>query len=219
MMKDAAQDHSFNISGNTKAEDSLSKVRALFAAEGTVYGNEVNFANGEALFFIDQFDADYDRNVVIREMEDKYGLLPLPKYDIASDYETFVGDTYNLISVINYGGGKDVKGGAVSAWIELGMEESFTSVRGYYFNRVVKPKFFGTDYSQGTVTDSVSMFDKIVASIVFDRASVYSDQIGGINSLWCDAVDDEEGRTLEQIYKERREQLDEALKSFNDFYK
>jgi hypothetical protein len=37
--------------------------------------------------------------------------------------------------------------------------------------------------------------------------------------LWCDAVDDEEGRTLEQIYKERREQLDEALKSFNDFYK
>jgi hypothetical protein len=54
---------------------------------------------------------------------------------------------------------------------------------------------------------------------VFDRASVYSDQLGGINSLWCDAVDDEEGRTLEQIYKERREQLNEALKSFNDFYK
>ena len=221
MMKDAAQDHSFNISGNTKAENSLSKVRALFDAEGTVYGNEVNFANGEALFFIDQFDANYDRNVVIREMEDKYvyGLLPLPKYDVASDYETFVGDTYNLMSVINYGGGKDVKGGAVSAWLQLGTEESFTAVRGYYFHRVVKPKFFGADDPQGTVTDSVAMFDLIVNNIKFSRASVYSDQLGGINSLWCDAVDDEEGRTLEQIYKERREQLNEALKSFNDFYK
>ena len=218
MMKDAAQDHSFNIAGNTKAEDSLSKVRALFGAEGTAYGNEVNFANGEALFFIDQFDANYDRNMVIREMEDKYGLLPLPKYDAASDYETFVGDTYNLISVINYGGGKDVKGGAVSAWIQLGTEESFTGVRGYYFHRVVKPKFFGTDDSQGTVTDSVAMFDLIVNNIKFDRASVYSDQLGGINSLWCDAVDDEDGRTLEEIYEERREQLDEALKSFNGFY-
>ena len=219
MMKDAAQDHSFNIAGNTKAEDSLSKVRALFGAEGTGYGNEVNFANGEALFFIDQFDANYDRNVVIREMEDKYGLLPLPKYDAASDYETFVGDTYNLISVINYGGGKDVKGGAVSAWIQLGTEESFTGVRGYYFNRVLKPKFFGTDDSQGTVSDSIAMFDLIVNNIKFYRASVYSDQLGGINSLWCDAVDDEDGRTLEEIFEERREQLDEALQSFNDFYK
>ena len=219
MMKDAAQDHSFNIAGNTKAEDSLSKVRALFDAEGTVYGNEVNFANGEALFFIDQFDANYDRNMVIREMEDKYGLLPLPKYDAAADYETFVGDTYNLISVINYGGGKDVKGGAVSAWIELATEESFTSVRGYYFNRVVKPKFFGTDDSQGTVSESIAMFDQIVNNIKFDRASVYSDQLGGMNSLWCDAVDDEDGRTLEEIFEERREQLDEALKSFNGFYK
>ena len=218
IMKDAAQDHSFNIAGNTKAEDSLSKVRALFDAEGTVYGNEVNFANGEALFFIDQFDANHDRNMVIREMEDKYGLLPLPKYDAASDYETFVGDTYNLISVINYGGGKDIKGGAISAWIELATEESFTSVRGYYFNRVVKPKFFGTDDSQGTVSESIAMFDQIVNNIKFDRASVYSDQLGGMNSLWCDAVDDEDGRTLEEIYEERREQLDEALKSFNGFY-
>ena len=218
IMKDAAQDHSFNIAGNTKAEDSLSKVRALFDAEGTVYGNEVNFANGEALFFIDQFDANHDRNMVIREMEDKYGLLPLPKYDAASDYETFVGDTYNLISVINYGGGKDIQGGAISAWIELATEESFTSVRGYYFNRVVKPKFFGTDDSQGTVSESIAMFDQIVNNIKFDRASVYSDQLGGMNSLWCDAVDDEDGRTLEEIYEERREQLDEALKSFNGFY-
>lgn len=214
--------YAFNISGgNTKAEDTLKKVRALLSAEGTVYGNEVNFANGEALFFIDQFDADYDRNVVIREMEDKYvyGLLPLPKYDVASDYETFVGDTYNLISVINYGGGKDVKGGAVSAWLQLGAEESFTAVRGYYFHRVVKPKFFGADDPQGTVSNSVVVFDLIMYDIQFDPASVYSDQLGGINSLWCDAVDDEEGRTLEQIYKERREQLNEALKSFNDFYK
>jgi hypothetical protein len=221
MMKDAAQDHSFNISGNTKAEDSLSKVRALFAAEGTVYGNEVNFANGEALFFIDQFDADHDRNMVIREMEDKYGLLPLPQYEERDVHfgNTYVGDTYNLMSVINYGGGEDIKGGAVSAWMQLGMEESHTSVLEYYFARVVMPKFFGSDLSTQDYSDSSLILEYIMCSIVFDRASVYSDQLGGINSLWCDAVDDEEGRTLEQIYKERREQLDEALKSFNDFYK
>lgn len=214
--------YDFNISfGNTKAEDTLKKVRALFDAEGTVYGNEVNFANGEALFFIDQFDADHDRNMVIREMEDKYGLLPLPQYEERDEHfgNTYVGDTYNLMSVINYGGGEDIKGAAVSAWMQLGMEESYTSVLEYYFARVVMPKFFGSDLSPQDYMDSSLILEYIMCSIVFDRASVYSDQLGGINSLWCDAVDDEEGRTLEQIYKERREQLDEALKSFNDFYK
>jgi hypothetical protein len=81
------------------------------------------------------------------------------------------------------------------------------------------PKFFGSDLSTQDYSDSSLILEYIMCSIVFDRASIYSDQLGGINSLWCDAVDDEEGRTLEQIYKERREQLDEALKSFNDFYK
>ena len=214
--------YAFNISGgNTKAEDTLKKVRALFDAEGTVYGNEVNFANGEALFFIDQFDADHDRNMVIRGMKDKYGLLPLPQYDEDDEHfgATYAGDGYNLMSVINYGGGEDIKGAAVSAWMQLGMEESHTFVREYYFNRVVKPKFFGTDDSQGTVSNSAVVFDLIMYDIQFDRASVYSDQLGGMNSLWCDAVDDEDGRTLEEIFEERREQLDEALKSFNDFYK
>ena len=114
--------YAFNISGgNTKAEDTLKKVRALFDAEGTVYGNEVNFANGEALFFIDQFDADHDRNMVIREMEDKYGLLPLPQYDEDDGHfgDTYVADGYNLMSVINYGGGEDIKGAAVSAGCSL----------------------------------------------------------------------------------------------------
>ena len=103
--------------------------------------------------------------------------------------------------------------------LQLLTEEARTTIRGYYINRVVRAKFFGQNDSQGTVTESIEMADIIMNNIVLDRGSVLSDQLGGINSLWCDAVDDEEGRTLEQIYKERREQLDEALKRFNDFYK
>jgi hypothetical protein len=159
--------------------------------------------------------------MVIRGMKDKYGLLPLPQYDEDDGHfgETYAGDGYNLISVINYGDGEGIKGAAVSAWMQLGMEESHTSVREYYFARVVMPKFFGFDRSTQDYSDSSLILSYIMCSIADNRAIVYSDQLGGINSLWCDAVDDEEGRTLEQIYKERREQLNEALKSFNDFYK
>lgn len=214
--------YSFDISSNEKAETILTKTRDLLAAESVAYGNEMNFAEGEALFFIDRFDANYDENKAIREMHDKgdlWGLLPLPKYDVDDEYRTYVGDEYNLVSVINYGAGKDIKGEAASAWLQLLAEEALITIRGYYINRVVRAKFFGQDDSQGTVTESIEMADIIMNNIVLDRESVLSDQLGGINSLWCDAVDDEEGRTLEQIYKERREQLDEALKSFNDFYK
>jgi hypothetical protein len=210
--------YSFDISSNEKAETILTKTRDLLAAESVAYGNEMNFAEGEALFFIDRFDANYDENKAIREMH-VWGLLPLPKYDVDDEYRTYVGDEYNLVSVINYGVGKDIKGEAASAWLQLLTEEARTTIRGYYINRVVRAKFFGQNDSQGTVTESIEMADIIMNNIVLYRGSVLSDQLGGINSLWCDAVDDEEGRTLAQIYKERREQLNEALKSFNDFYK
>ena len=214
--------YSFDISSNEKAETILTKTRDLLAAESVAYGNEMNFAEGEALFFIDRFDANYDENKAFREVDykgDLWGLLPLPKYDVDDEYRTYVGDEYNLVSVINYGAGKDIKGEAASAWLQLLAEEAYTTIRGYYINRVVRAKFFGQDDSQGTVTESIEMADIIMNNIVLDRGSVLSDQLGGINSLWCDAVDDEDGRTLEEIFKERREQLDEALKSFNGFYK
>ena len=212
--------YSFDISSNEKAETILTKTRDLLAAESVAYGNEMNFAEGEALFFIDRFDANYDENKAIREMgDDLWGLLPLPKYDVDDEYRTYVGDEYNLVSVINYGAGKDIKGEAASAWLQLLAEEALITIRGYYINRVVRAKFFGQDDSQGTVTESIEMADIIMNNIVLDRGSVLSDQLGGMNSLWCDAVDDEDGRTLEEIFEERREQLDEALKSFNDFYK
>ena len=79
------------------------------------------------------------------------------------------------------------KGKAISAFLQLANEESYTGVRGYYFNRVIKPKFFGTDDSEGTVTKSIALFDIIISNIEFDFMTIYSMPLNNVNHLWRNA--------------------------------
>jgi hypothetical protein len=197
--------HSFNIEGNTKAEDALTKFRKLIYAEGSRKNGSVNnFAAGHYVFWTGSIYPNEDANMTIRQMEDKYGLLPWPKYEATQEnYGTTSQDYYTLMTVLDHAESSvTTLGDEISAYLQFATEESYTSVRGYYFNRIIKPKYFGVDNSEGTVTNSIALFDIIVDNIEFDYWTIYSPQLNDVAWLWRDAVGTEDGGevSLESIY-------------------
>ena len=203
--------HSFSIVGNEKAEEALVKFRNLVTADGTCGDSNVgNFAAGNYVFWSSILYPNAEANMAIREMEDKYGLLPWPKYEASQEnYGTTTQDYYNLITVLDHKESSiPTKGEAISAYLQLATEESYTSVRGYYFNRVVKPKYFGTDDSEGTVTNSIALFDIIVANIEYDYWTIYSPQLNDVAWLWRDSV---QGGTLEGNFKAEEDAYIKAI--------
>lgn len=206
--------HEFNIAGNQKAEDALTKYRNLMAGDGTSTSwSAQNFAGGHAMFFMERIYSGYEANMAIREMDDKYGLLPMPKYDADQEqYATTAQDYYTLMFVLDHHDSPvPTKGEAVSAYLQLATEESYTGVRGYYFNRIIKPRFFGTDDSEGTVTNSIALFDIIVANIKFDYCYIYSMQLNNVNHLWRNAGRQTSG-SLESLYNAQASQFEDAIK-------
>jgi hypothetical protein len=204
----------FNIVGNTKIEDALVKCRTILNGEGTCTTAGIhNFAEGNAIFFMDRLYADYSTNMRMREMDDKYGLLPMPKYDTnQKNYATTAQDYFTLMFVLNHSESNiPTKGEAVSAFLQYATEMSYDSVRGYYFNRIIKPKFFGNDDSEGTVSRSAALFDIIVKNVEFDFMTIYSPHLNNISHLWRNACRPGNSDTMEQLYNNQKETFNRAL--------
>jgi hypothetical protein len=152
-------------------------------------------------------------------MEDKYGLLPLPKYDKNQEqYYTAAYDGYSLMSVLDHANSSiPTKGEAISAYLQIANEESYTSVRGYYFNRIVKPKYFGTDDSLGTVTKSIALFDIIISNIRADLWTIYSTQLNNLQWAWRDSLLADRN-SLEAQYLSRQNRFEDGLKDMDAWF-
>ena len=213
--------HSYNIVGNEKAAKAREMWIKLHEATGTYSGGGSvnNFASGKYLFWSAEMYPGKDANMTIREMDDKYGLLPMPKFDADQpQYYTASYDGYSLMSVLDHAESTiPTKGKAVSAFLQLATEESYTSVRGYYFNRIVKPKYFGTDDSLGTVSKSVELFDIIISNITFDFWTIYAPQLGQLTWVWRTSLLPD-WNTMEAQYVSRQAELDEALLSMDVWF-
>ena len=208
--------HSFNIVGNEKLERALVMYRNLIEpGKGTVDSwNAKHFAAGKAMFYMERMYANRENNMAIREMEDKYGLLPMPKFDADQEqYATTAQDFFTIMFVLDHSESPiPTKGEAVSAFLQLACEESYTGVRGYYFNRIIKPKFFGTDDSEGTVTNSVALFDIIIANIKFDYSYIFSQQLNSIMTLWRHTVVSSTLPTMEAAFMAKEDAFETAIK-------
>ena len=215
--------HTFDLENNEKAEAALLKFQTLYNAVGTQRDEyecsktTQHFAAGKYIFFTDRIFWNVDNNMAIREMEDTYGLLPLPKYNTEQEnYGTTSQDYYNLLMVIDHSKSSTLtKGDAISAYLQLSCEESYTGVRGYYFNRIIKPKFFGTDDSEGTVTKSIALFDIIIDNIEFDYCTIYSPQLNNVNHLWRAACYGNE--TLSYGYLAKKDAYEKAIMETDAF--
>ena len=106
-----------------------------------------------------------------------------------------------------------MKGEAISAYLQYSTEESYTNVRGYYINRIVKPKYFGTDDSNGSVSKSIEIFNMIADNVEFTFISIYAPQLNGVlNSCWRNVVTGSSTATTAQAaYEAEQTNFDTAL--------
>ena len=120
-------------------------------------------------------------------MEAKFGILPMPKYTEAQEnYKTTVHDSYTLISVIDHSESSvPTKGNEISAYLQYSYEESYVNIRGFYVNKIIKPKYFGTFDD----TQERELVNIILDSIELDVLSVYAPQLNNVLArCWRDVV-------------------------------
>ncbi len=230
--------YQFNVEGNIKAENALTDVRDLMSKKGVIShhvgsaltcscddGYIGHFANGTIVFLCAGLYNGEEGTNKIRDMEDKYCVLPIPKYyDDQKSYGTTSADNYNLMSCVR-NATVEADGGAISAWFQLMTEKSYTDVRGLYIEGIVKPRYLGTDDSDGTVTKSIELLDEILDNVEYDLATVYSASLNDIGWLWRDLVS--KTPTLEEAFLSNnhsnggvvktKEEYMNALNSFNSF--
>lgn len=228
-VKDNNGTHSYDIVGNAKINDAFTKISNLLNGQvnaGVINGDNasnctlsgarsepiIHFVNNKAVFTMHKLYATAEDNAAMVAMEAEFGLLPVPKYDAAqANYGTSAHDSYTLMVAINHDATEQgTYGKAISAWLQLSTEASYTDVRGYYINRIVKPSYFGLDDESGTVTKSIKIFNTIADNVEFDFITVYAPQANKLlNTCWRDAVMD--GSTAEAAYTADQATFDNDL--------
>ena len=223
--------HSYNIVGNQKIENAIVKAQNLLNgaisagvnnADNTCscslggYSEPIaHFANDKCVFAIHLLYANNEDNVMIRSMDSEFGLLPMPKYDESQEnYGTTAHDSYTLMTVIDHSESSiPTRGEEISAYLQYSTEETYTGIRGYYVNKIVKPKYFGTNNSNDSVSKSIEIFNMIADNIEFDFLSVYAPQLHGVlNSCWRNVVTGSSTyTTAEAAYEADKANFDTAL--------
>ncbi len=228
--KKADGTYEYNILDNDKAENALTDLRTLSQSKGVAnckcdLGSVGHFAQGQYMFLTSVLYSSEEANTKIRDMEDKFCILPLPKmYADQSSYGTGASAGYNLVSVLNHP--EDlVDGDAISAFYQLATELSYTDVRAVYIERIVKPRFFGVDDEDGTVTKSIKIFDIIASTTKLTFVDIYSASLRDIGWLWQDNVDRSD-MSLADAFRSNensggglrtQKDYEDALASFNAF--
>lgn len=124
------------------------------------------FGQGQGLFVITELSTAANS---LRDMNDGYSLLPMPKYNEAQDgYYNSIRDTSNLIGVPVTIDDPDM----VSAVLELMSAESYRAVTPAYFEIAMKEKYLSD-------SDSGRIFDLILEGMRVDFGQVYSLAIAG----------------------------------------
>ena len=216
--------HSYNIIGNAKISEAMTSYRQMFNAEGNAHGvtctcgSGGHFVDGDRLFNTDVLFWDKASNLAIREMKDKYALLPWPKYDETQDhYATTSQDYFTTMAVIDHSQSPiPTKGNEISAYLQYATEYSYTNVRMFYFKEIVEPKYFG-NFTDGTTKKSVAIFNTIINNLEYDFATIYSPMLEGIlSTVWKNTVHN--GGTLEQKYNANKKAYEDALKSLDEWF-
>lgn len=122
------------------------------------------FTDGQLLF-----TNRYVRDIAtLRDMEDDYGVLPMPKLTEDQDkYYTTLGDSYSQIAIMVTTGSVE----AAAATIEALAAESYRAVTNTYYETVLKVKLMRD-------TDTTEMLDILVDGIDVDFSEIFAVLIG-----------------------------------------
>jgi len=181
--------------------DAFEKVKALHLEnEGTFVGtgDKTTFTLGNQLFTRGNMNSGSG----FRVMEDKYGLLPLPKFDKEQDnYYTTFDNTSSLVVVLSTCTETD----KVGATLELMAAESYKQVIPAYFEVCLQGK-----YSEAP--EDAAMYDRVLNSFVFNFGFCYSTKsLDGVGSLFRNLNKD-----IAQAYDANKIKYQEALDDLID---
>ncbi|MBE6592460.1 MAG: hypothetical protein E7642_00520 [Ruminococcaceae bacterium] len=181
--------HFFNID-EAKTSSAIDKIQALFNATGTWTDADAEyFASSHSVFYISPLYSSKEVNDQIRGMKYRYGLMPMPKYDVAQEnYSTISQESCNVMSALEHRHSTvRTKGEEISAYLQFMTEYSYSKIKPMYFNEVVKP-FPHSDEDSAEMVKSAALFGLITSNIRFDFSYVYSGQLNNFNDLWRSSV-------------------------------
>lgn len=169
--------HEWNVSNNQRMTDAMEKLISLWRQEGiwmvgktpgsgsTTVDQYKMFADSHALFDIDVIYRYAAQNKAFRAMKDKYGLLPLPKYDEKQEnYGSGAQDSYGMTSIMK---GSAERNARRCAYLEYANYLSYQNSRPYYFEKIMKAQYLGT-------AKASQVFDIILDHADFDFGEQYS---------------------------------------------
>ena len=137
-----------------------------------------------------------------RNMQDNYGVLPMPKFDKEqADYHTTFGNGASLIVVLSTCTRTDL----IGATIELMGAEAYKQVTPAYFEICLQGKY-------SDAPEDAEMYDRIINSFVYSFGFCYSTKsLEGIGSLFRDLNAD-----LAQKYEANKVKYETALEELID---
>ncbi|MBQ7294066.1 MAG: hypothetical protein IJW79_10055, partial [Clostridia bacterium] len=137
-----------------------------------------------------------------RNMQAKYGALPMPLYDSEQDdYATYPQNGCSLIAVLSSCEQTDL----IGATLELMAAESYRQVTPEYYQVCLKGKYSAD-------ADDARMYDKIVSGIKLDFGFIYGTQsIGGANQIFRKLSGD-----IAQTYAANKTKYEESLDALID---
>ena len=152
--------------------NAFEKLESLYSAPGTNVGN-ANFAAGNVLFECTRLLMTDS----LRDMEEEYGILPMPKFDEAQEeYATIPQNSHSMVTITKTTHNAKMVGAAV----ELLGAESYRQVKPVFFETAMKSKYLRS-------SDDAKMFDLIMENVKFNFGYVWSaTKIGNIAQLMRD---------------------------------
>ena len=127
------------------------------------------FAGGNVLFA--PLHLKYAETASFRNMQDEYGILPIPKYDENQEnYYTYAHDQYTVFMVPKTVADPELSG----AVLEAMAYESYKSVQPTYYNLVLKGRYANDPQSR-------KMLDTITTGVRVDPGFIYSIMLGEPN--------------------------------------
>ena len=209
--------HEWNVQNNQKMTDAMEKLISLWRQEGiwmvgktpgsgsTTVDQYKMFAESHALFDIDVIYRYAAQNKAFRAMKDKYGLLPLPKYDEnQKNYGSGAQDSYGMTSILK---GSEKLNARRCAYLEYANYLSYQNSRPYYFEKIMKAQYLGT-------AKASQVFDLILDHADFDFGEQYSVALEGAKKLLWRYVAKNEGtvtgawETNEKLLTKKLQDLD-----------
>ena len=201
----------------TKTNNVFDKVSEFWAADGakTFGSSQANFdffCGGQALFDIDVVYHYASGLQQMKDMEDGFGVLPMPKLDTdQEDYYTGVQDAHNSMAVLWH---NRFDYGMISAVLETFCELSYNNVRPLYIEKIVK--------GQTLDKNSAEVFDICISGARWDFADIYANATGNVrNNIWrgpLNTLRQTPGSTsFKTAYDGKAVSLTEKLNEMDDF--